>query len=313
MSISNLAEFLAASGAQYRVFDMGRRVTCLPQQDFEAIAAGTQPYPMPLKRHAWLGIVFWQTQPFIWFVHLPVDEQGLLEQGASAQFMALVMAAMQSDSNELPDNPFTFKPTMEKLASFHSQIRLLLGEPASLHYEQAQSYFRGQLPWQDWSQLGVQGIADVAVRDRHQDWFRDNLAQLPAPVLEALCQQLEHLSLPQELVEALYQLFLSKGKLCLARALAGSDRAEQVVDQLLTRGDLQALVAIAGRLWKPLQDPARLQPFLEQAAELAEGDGFRALFADLVMLPDLRVFILALLRQPQSPALAQALDRLAAK
>ncbi len=310
MSITNLAEFLAASGAQYRVFDMGRRISSLPQADFEAIAAGTMPYPMPFKRQAWLGIVFWQTQPFIWFVQLPVDEQGMLEQGASAQFMALVMAAMDSDSNELPDNPFTFKPAMDKLASFHSQVRLLLGEPASLHYEQAQAYFRGQLDQDSWDQLGLQGIADVAVRDKHQPWLAECIATLPEPVLEALCQQLEHLALPQALADSLYRRFEHSGKLCLARALANSPYAPEVADALLAQNQIQALVVVAARLWPTLQQPERLQAFLCQAAELASPAGFRSLFSDLVMLPQLRVFVLAQLRQPQPQVLLQAIDRL---
>ncbi|WKE64535.1 DUF3549 family protein [Gallaecimonas kandeliae] len=308
MELTNLADFLDASGARYRIFDLGRRVVPLPEDDFRRCAEGERPYPYPLQRQAWLGILFWQDQPYVWFVRLGLDEQGLINQGQAAQFMAQVLAAMQEGRDALPDNPFTFLPSEEKRAAFHSQAKLLLGEPASLYYEETLAYARGQL--RDWQRLGLQGLADLVARDKDQPWFPGFVAEAPLEVLIPLAMQLENHKLAPELAEALWER-LPQAPLPLGRALGRTGKAAEVADKLLAEAALQDLLVVAGRLWESLEDEKRLGHFLELAAALEEGRHFPALFADLVMLPSLRPKLLAKLRDPErSVALAKALGSL---
>ncbi|WP_192954821.1 DUF3549 family protein [Gallaecimonas mangrovi] len=308
MELSNLADFLAASGARYQIFDMGRRVRPLPQADFERCAKGECPYPYPLQRQAWLGILFWQQQPYVWFVRLGLDEQGLLNQGDAAQFMAQVLTAMQQGKDTLPDNPYTFVPNEEKRAAFHSQSRLYLGEPASIYYEDAAAFANGQRA--DWQAIGLQGLADLVARDKNTTWFAAFITQAPLPVLEALAIQLENYVIEPALADALWQRF-NDSPLLIGRALGGSHLRDDAADRLLEKADIQALMVVAGRLWESLETPSRLDCFLEKAAQLEGGRHFPPLFADLVMLPSLRPELLAKLRDPErSDALTKAIGRL---
>lgn len=307
MEITHLADFLSAGGARYQVYDMGRRVT--PLADFAAIAGGQRPYAYPLQQQAWLGILFWQQQPYVWFVKLGLDEQGLINQGHAAQFMAQVLTAMQEGRDALPDNPYTFTPSDEKRAAFHSQARLFLGEPASLYYEQAAAFTQGQ--HQDWQRLGLQGLADLAVRDRHTEAFIAMVAKAPLPVLQALAGQLENLTIAKLLADALWARF-DEAPLVLARALARSTYAAEATDRLLSAAvDINTLAVIAGRLFDTLVEPQRLTDYLTQAASVEQGQYFNDLFADLVMLPQLRPALLAKLRDPErSEILAKAMGGL---
>ncbi|WP_417355816.1 DUF3549 family protein [Gallaecimonas pentaromativorans] len=308
MELHNLADFLAASGARYQVFDLGRRVSPLPQSDFERYASGQAPYPYPLQRQAWLGILFWKEQPYVWFVRLGLDEQGLINQGQAAQFMAQVLAAMKEGKDALPDNPYTFVPSEEKRAAFHSQARLYLGQGASLFYEEAAAFARGQLD--DWQRLGLQGLADLVARDRQSDHFIAFIASAPEPVLAQVAIQLENYPIDTALAEALWQRVNALPQL-IARALAQSPLQTEAADKLLALGDIQSLLVIAGRLWEALMDNARLGRFLEAAARCDDGRHFQALFADLVMVPALRSQLLAKLRDPaRSDILGQAIGRL---
>jgi hypothetical protein len=45
--ISTLTEFLEQSGAKYRVFDLGRRVTKISVDTFSGFENAQQPYPYP--------------------------------------------------------------------------------------------------------------------------------------------------------------------------------------------------------------------------------------------------------------------------
>lgn len=308
MELTNLADFLDASGARYQIFDLGRRVCPLPQDSFTACARGERPYPYPLQRQAWLGILFWQEQPYVWFVRLGLDEQGLINQGQAAQFMAQVLAAMQEGKDALPDNPYTFVPSEEKRAAFHSLARLYLGEGASIYYEEAAAYARGQLD--DWQRLGLQGLADLVARDRQADWFASFLAKAPLEVLAPLAVQLESHAVEGAVADSLWQRF-DQAPLPLARALGQSPYRDQAADRLLATGDVQGLLVVAGRLWESLEQEERLGAFLEAAAACDQGRHFGALFADLVMLPTLRQKVLAKLRDPnRSEALATALGKL---
>ncbi|WP_247869867.1 DUF3549 family protein, partial [Methylophaga sp. SB9B] len=70
--INTLSKFLRQSGAQYRVFDMGRRVCKLTPEQFVSFDNCQLPYPYPFKRFAQMGIIFWHPdaaeKQYVWFL-----------------------------------------------------------------------------------------------------------------------------------------------------------------------------------------------------------------------------------------------------
>lgn len=333
--IHTLTELLNHSGCQYLVFDLGRRVQPLDSQQFQHVEQGQQPYPYPLQRQAHLAIVYWNEtrQPWIWFTKFALDERGLLSQTDVGQFINYVLEAMGSQlqqelseeqQQKLANNPYTFKPAEEKMAVFHSQIRAQLKLPASHYYEHAQHYFSGGLGWNNWQTVGLQGISDICARLHQQNngvLIRKALPHLPISPLYALLGVLEHEALPEKMALTLQtmaeeqmasaqpDLFLLSA---LVRALSGSKPhvLASVVDHILANPRYchqEVLIAIAGRAWSILKESGRAQRFLLRLAQTGNQTLFNQLFADLVMLPELRMVLLPLLHTSPSPELAEAL------
>ncbi|WP_281245968.1 DUF3549 family protein [Oceanisphaera psychrotolerans] len=219
MQIDTLSEFLTQAGTEFRLYDLGRRLQPLSQQDFAAIEAGQRPYPWPLQRHAWLAVCYWQQQApqqqYIWFLKIPLDERGLFNNAAVKHFLAALVEQLGQDPSaplsdeqqrRLAETPFTFQPTQDKLAAFHARLGVELGLPPSAFYQQVLDYIAA--PGQhDWQQLGLQGLADLAAR-LHQDLpsseqLAARLFSLPQPVQQALLSQCEHHPLPSSLAELL--------------------------------------------------------------------------------------------------------------
>jgi hypothetical protein len=59
---NTLSKFLRQSGAQYRVFDMGRRVCKLTPEQFVSFDNCQQPYPFP-----WMNRDYWFQMPVMLF------------------------------------------------------------------------------------------------------------------------------------------------------------------------------------------------------------------------------------------------------
>lgn len=174
-TIHTLSELLRNSDCTFKIFDLGRRIKTIDNQVFEQIEKGQQPYPYPLQRKAHLAIAYWNQakQPWIWFLKFELDERGLLKQAEVGNFIKFVVEAMGTRLNQemseeqqqkLANNPYTYKPSEDKMAVFHSQIRAYLDLPCSQYYEHAQHYFKGGLGWQNWQTVGLQGITDIAAR-----------------------------------------------------------------------------------------------------------------------------------------------------
>lgn len=336
--IHTLSDLLQQSQVDYQIFDLGRRVQEIDAQQFIAVEQGRQPYPYPLQRHAHLAIVYWnqQQQPWIWFVKFALDERGLLAQAEVGQFLNYVLEAMGSrltgelseqQQQKLANNPYTYQPKEDKMAVIHSRIRRQLSLPCSQYYEHAQHYLSGDMGWNNWQTVGLQGISDICARldqaDNH-DLIINALPYLPSSVLYALLGMLEHVTLPTAIAQALQQrlqdcyqtkeidLFLVAA---LIRALSGSEPEPlaQVIETLLAEPCLchpEVLIAIAGRCWSALQSTHRAQLFLLRLAQTGDQTLFNQLFADLVMLPELRVIFLPLLHSSPCPELTQALIHL---
>lgn len=333
-----LTQLLDNAGCQYKIYDLGRRVSEIDTNQFKAVEENRQPYPWPLQQHAHLSISFWQqgNPPWIWFLRLPLDERGLLKQAAVGDFIKYVIEAMGATLNSVPTeeeqeklaaNPYTFKPKDDKMAIFHAILGEQLSLPASHYYEHAQHYLSGNVGWEQWQGVGLQGLADVCARMKQENnstLLRKALTNLPMTPLYALLGCLEHCELPdplsQRIVERLESeinqpepdLFLISA---LIRALSGSD--SNLLSQQLTRllavpalCHPEILVAIAGRCWNGLANVEVASQFLLRLAETEDQTLFNQLFADLVMLPILRGIMLQVLHSQANPALVEAIARL---
>ncbi|HFD4654459.1 TPA: DUF3549 family protein [Vibrio parahaemolyticus] len=337
-NIQTLTQLLKNSHCEYQIFDLGRRIKTIDSQLFADVEKGLCPYPYPMQRKAHLAIAYWneQKQPWIWFLKFELDERGLLKQSDIGNFIKYVVEAMgtrlseemsEEQQQKLSNNPYTFKPSEDKMAVFHSQVRANLDLPTSQYYEHTQHYFTGSLGWENWQTVGLQGITDIAARlgkDQNAVTLRKALNHLPNEPLYALLGALEHVDLQERLAQRIAEkaqqeihspepdLFLLSA---LTRALAGAptEISLPVLEAILQSPRLshqEVLIGIAGRAWHLLSDAKIAEQFLLRLAQTGNQTLFNQLFADLVMLPELRMVLLPLLHSSPSEELATALIKL---
>ena len=330
--ISSLTQLLRHSGGQLRFFDMGRRVQKLAVDQFEKIENQQTPYPYPYLQHAWIALMLWnpknKEQGVVWFLKLPLDEQGFLIQAVRDDLLNRLLEnagsiLQQENSGEMPkdalkDNPFSFKPDQEKMALFHASSTLTSGQSASQYYEHAQQYFSGQIGFDQWEALGYQGIADLVIRHETGDnskILRKAIPLLPDVPFEVLSTCLENIVPEHDLYEALClraEQTLEKGTAstnhiaALVRGLSNgrhSPRKQAILLKILQSDyalNAEVITAIATRCNESLQDPALLGPFLEKLASGEAGqEGFSRILADLMFMPALRALILMQFRNEQ--------------
>ncbi len=255
-NIASIGDFFRQTGASYRVYDLGRRIEACGKRQFELFEALHSPWPWPIQRHACFGVVFWYPQRedarMVWFLRLPLDEQGLLIPAARDSFLESLLARVGQNIEALrsgeqledtpEDSPVAFKPREDRLASFHARVTAALELPASRHYPHALDYLRGDSGWEQWAFVGMQGLADVAARHRqHAGLIAAALADLPVEPLEALCGALDSEASGVEIGAALQAR--------LDRELAGGDAASPRVAAACLRG-------IAGGPQRPAQNRA---------------------------------------------------------
>ncbi len=334
-SIGTITELLKLSGSQYRVFDIGRKITKLSKELFNNVELNQVPYPYPAQGFAWIALAFWQAQrsePYLWFVKLPLDERGLLNQGARNHFIAIIVEALGADlavnptekqEELLKANPYHFTPAGYKLSSLNSIIKAELKQAASIHYEAVQQYIHGQQPWQNWHELGIQGLHDYAARINHHDnanALAKHLTQLPHQVLFPLCIALENQNLPLELINALINATTQEAddeaQLHLARALSSSLKVTSVTelfDSILKNKTLSVewLITLSGRCWDLFSNQETLLLYLELLAAHEDPTLFPAIFKDLVAIPTIRPNIFVCMRKTErSETLAKAIGAL---
>lgn len=336
-ALSTLSEILTLAGSQFKVYDMGRRIAPIDTQAFYAMETATRPYPAPVAGHARLALCFWSINapdmPYIWFLQFPVDEQGFIKLAARDQFLNLIITILGHDLSQQPtdeqtkalaNNPCIFSPAEEKKAYFNARLKVDLDLPASVYYEHAQSYLAGELGWENWTSIALQGLADVVARlDREDNSQRltHALEHLNDELWFHLVQLLEHQRIDQKLCHKLYELHAiwlkERPHFCylLLRAMASSPqtmlRQKALKEQLEISSDPQLFVAIAGRLWSDLEDEELNRLFFNRLAQTGDQMLFNQLFADLVAIPKLRNQVLSRLRDPQrSKELADAIGQL---
>lgn len=333
-NIDTISDLMTFSNTQFRLFDLGRKVTKLSKEQFLKVELNQQPYPYPIQGHAMFAICFWQKQtttPYFWFTKIPLDERGLLNQGARNHFIAIIIEALGNDlcvdpterqEELLQANPYIFQPAGYKLAALNSMIKNELKQPASIHYEHFQQYMAGQLNWQEWQNIGLQGICDFAAKHSEKNNLASlvaNLDKVPKQVLFPLLIALENQALNHQQIDALIALNNDNNEaqqLHLFRALASSSEHPHVkafITEKLAQGELtnDILITLASRCWVVFEDKLLLLQFLEQLAVSKEAGLFAAIFKDLVAIPSIRPQVFACMRSDQrSPELAKAIGLL---
>jgi hypothetical protein len=334
--ISSLSELLALSGSQYRVYDIGRKIEKLSKDNFLKIEQASQPYPSPFQGHAHLAVAFWQQQnsePYLWFIKLPLDERGLLNLGARNHFIAIIIEALGKDLTVNPSeqqeellksNPYHFTPAQYKLAALNSILKAELKQSASSYYEHCQLYLSGKLGWQEWQNIGIQGLCDIAARISLVENYQlviNALEYLPEQVLSPLATALENQELPYQLSQAIINQLdtlepAANTYLPLIRALASSCQqpvVSEFFDKLLAKDDIsvELLITISGRCWPYLAKLENIHHFMELLAQNCSLDIFAAIFQDLVAIPAIRTLLMTVIRSPErSEKLSEAIGML---
>ncbi len=346
--IPTLADLMDNANAQWRVFDMGRKIQAIGKKDFAAVEANTKPYPYPIQQKARMALLFWdQSQasaegiqnPFIWFLQFDVDELGMLKLQQRDHYISMVikelggaMGGAQTDtaagaSDKLNNHPYSFTPDQNRRAAFNARVKVALKQPASMYYEHAQAYFLGQLHADKWQELTVQGIADFASRiddKSNQAGLINALDDLSVQTLSVLGATLEHVSIGTELTQKLIsqqQISIENQDheqvFHLMRCMASSQATGLVSDQLHVLLDNPELseeslfLIIAGRFWSYLNEQSLLHKFFDRIAQHPNQQLFPGIFADLVAVPETRQTMLNFLRDPnRSEACSRAIGLL---
>lgn len=325
--ISSLGQLLEAMGVESQIFDMGRRIQEISNTTFQQFENQDIPYPSPYTQKAWLGISFWPKDTpqalTLWFIQLPLDEQGKLLQTERDRFLQQLLvgagknlkAAKEGNQFEevLKGNPFIFTPTPEKQASINSKLRLKLSLGQSQYYDTALNYLQGDLT--NWQELPLQGLADIACNWRElQSQLLKAIPDLPAQPLISLCQLLESEPLNSTITTPMQQrliLLLQQHQnmandttksqiIALVRGLShGTDMAlkQEALSQCLNSSvgtDMELLSTIASRCHMDLFNPDICQKFLQQLAEQPQSV-FNTLIKDLLFVPAMRAYLLGVL------------------
>ena len=332
--ISGISDFLNQAGTNFKVFDMGRRIQELAPDIFLAFEQGEIAYPYPLQQQAWLGMMVWNTTSasdlVIWFLRFPLDAKGLLSAGIRNDFITRLLQKDTSKEDQDDSNPYGFKPKQEHMAVFHAKAAKILGQPASHFYQHAQDYFAGKPGFDQWAFVGFQGIADMSCRldeDRNVIDIIQALPQLPPQPFEALCQCLEHETIPEQLTQVISQSLATELSyeqpdpdnisLCL-RALSGSENQALCEQQVLLvlnspQGqDAEVLTSISGRCWNALKQAKIMHAFLESLALCSEGqEFFNLVVVDLINIPGTQEPLHEAIRaENRSAALSKAIGEL---
>lgn len=324
-----ISEILEHSGAHALIYDVGRGLNRLSPTLFAAVEAQQLPYPYPQQGNAQLAICFYAqaNQPFIWFLQLPLDEQGLLDNALRDNFCEALLNALgvnalgeqlttdlgETQQQQLNQHPALFTPTQTQQAALNATLKLVLEQPPSIHFEYAQAYLQAPQTL-DWEQLGLQGLHDVAARLTLADSAAERLtgammkgfANYPASVQQALVVALEPYQLPPSLSQYFIGLWQQADPATDTAALALRALANNVDPALIPplQQRLQSeltlnqneLIVLVTRHAALIAQQQLLAPLLAQIAAQPEALAL-GLFEDLVRQPQVRASVLTWLSQ----------------
>lgn len=325
---------IASADFNLRWFDLGRRVQLIPAGTAENFESGNQPYPFPYLRQAWCGLLLWPKddaagEPVVWFLRLPLDEQGKLLLPIRDRFLRQLISALTPEhqaqngsdpakllQQALEGSELTYSPPADRRAIFHAKAGKILRRPPSGHFAAARAYAENPtaVPWE---QLALQGIADLSVRwQEHRDALLAQMANYAAPAFNTLCQSLESETIDHKLTEAIIkraqaQLRAQQPDLALitaaVRGISHSIATGMRQDFLLQLLESpvghngEVLAAIGSRCSKDLCEAEVAHLWLENLSASQPQETFNLLLTDLLFLPDLRNILLDLLRNPERP------------
>ncbi|WP_346839121.1 DUF3549 family protein [Microbulbifer sp. SAOS-129_SWC] len=320
----SLAGLIAAADFNLHWFDLGRRVQSVASADATAFEAGRAPWPHPYLRQAWTGLLLEPRaggEPVVWFLRLPLDEQGKLQLAVRDAFVHLLIDKLgHGDGAELgerlhsalQESGIAYTPAPERQATFHARVAQLLQRPPSEHFDAVLEYCRAPQSHR-WDQLAVQGIADLAVRwKEHQSLLCDTLEQLAPPVFIGLCQCLESEAIDAELAGRIIdRADAAPGDSAItAAAVRGLSLAPaaELRRRFLTRllqgeaaSNSEVIAAIGSRCSSDLEHGDIAAAWLAAMAEHQSQDTFNLLLSDLMFLPAVRAALLDALRDPARP------------
>jgi hypothetical protein len=308
----SISHFLASGGFDYRVFDMGRKVTLFSHDDFNLIESQQQLYPYPFQKKASLALLFWSKkknnenntnkEAVIWFLQFPIDEMGYLQLESRDGFLLslLEQAGKNIESklkgaistDEMTESPFAFKPAEDRLAMFHAFATRELDQQPSHYYQATREYLKGTLGYEQWQFLGLQGIADVVARldeDGNESLLNKALPKLPEVPLESFCLMLENTQPNEALAYSLIELI--KKQLI-------SDKPNISITAALLRGVSGATInAERENLLLSFLDPVKLNKLAKEIEVLVSISG--RCWLDLENNEVLKVFLASLALQEQ--------------
>lgn len=336
MNAPSLAGFIEMTEANFRLFDLGSHLRKLPSTTLRSLDEGSK-YPHPHLGFGWLVIFLWneqeKAQNSLWFLKLPLDEQGILTAAVHSDLVNRLYRALQTaDPKErqrlLTDHPYQFKPDHEKMAALHASATHILGLEPSDYYASASAFYSGSSETASWQTLGVQGIADLVIRSNDAELSRmaKRIAEIEEPPAIALLQQFEHRVLPTKAVETLTKILESDQaspalKEALYRACAQSPAAKLVEPSLYehlasSNATIETLLMVVTRYTHLLSDEQFAVNVLTQLAQRSDADGFARVMTNLAMQDQMDRIVMRMLgsqflNEPLANALTQLIQRTA--
>ncbi|MCH8531493.1 MAG: DUF3549 family protein [Saccharospirillum sp.] len=316
-SPDSIGDFLQRSGARYRLFDLGSQLRNLSSEDWQRFDQGDA-YPLPYLNHAWLVMLLWhpdnKAQHSIWFMKLPLDEQGRLPVDVQTDVLNRLMRALTTaDADErqrlLTDHPYQFTPGLQKMAALHARARRILSAPESEFYASAQQRLIHNDARVDWQTLGLQGIAEVLeqLKLKEQAQLARHLATWPVPLQTTLMEMLEHHHPELTLTRSMLELAQSAdSEPLVTAAIRGLSQSKarglvaQQLPELLERfpDSLDLTLAALSRHPGMLADVDLALVLLDRLARQADQDGFNRVIQGLALQPGLSGLVMAVLRHP---------------
>lgn len=349
--MSNLEHFFYDINCQFQCYNIGRIIGKISDEDFSNFEQCLKPWLFPFLQQAWFAIIFWPSDSSkdiskhqVWFLRFPLDEQAKLNLATRDEFIQQLYHTSQSSPDNLEqvlkNSPYGFQPKEHQLANFHAIISQQFSLDPSQYYHDVQDYFY-QNNLENWSKLGLQGIADFCARlsETHhnisnEQYLINHIAHLPTALIQVLGECLENHPISAELSQAMYQQFTQKHSMSLPsqkkserernellietisiiKSLSQS-QSKTIQDQLLSTilqspitHDIELLATITNKCWQTIQQASLLLLYLEALAHINQQHSFNILLADLMFIPHMRPAILSAFRDPQrSEALANAI------
>ena len=354
-NIESLYDLFELVGCKATFYDLGRHIVKMTPQEVIQFDRKQQAYPYPFRQQASMAVVLQPQQAqnpplqaasthsdaVIWFIRLPIDEKGKLNLGTRDHLIKsivdkIVHKGEQSDlTNALEDNPYAFQPDPERMACFHAKLSYQMNLASSSYLDDVLTYLKGELEATDtsWQQLGLQGIADLAVRAQDKSYrllIEKALSEAPMPVALALAKALEHELLDSTYLDFIVQRFKqatdSQFKAALIRAVSRGE-GDQALSQTLqlslicgekmaTDAQLELIVAVVAKCphWLA-KDAELLRLSMENLAQRDDGfAAFNKIATELTHTPAVHGALWALFRDNERSArLAQAISSLFTK